>query len=215
VVAKAPAEVREFVVVEPETNEVVNRPRGTSGEKDRPADPTVAKKITEKRTQAGAGGAEGGLVKQPKKEDGTQDADGLKEQQYKAGDPVPGEQDAVEKDTGEDAVVKEGEVEKGTGDEGPIEEGTVKGSTVKEDLDKTGNKTEDKTEDKTGVTKKTDGKTGVTSGTEQGDDPVIKRGTGSDPRTGPEPQDDSKAKVRTEPGAGSAPAGAAQPTGGE
>ncbi len=45
VIAKARAEVQEFTVVEPSTNEAVNRPRATSGEKDRPADPAVAEKI--------------------------------------------------------------------------------------------------------------------------------------------------------------------------
>jgi actin-like ATPase involved in cell morphogenesis len=55
VIAKAPAEVREFVVVKPDTNEVVNRPRATRGEKDRAADPAVAKEVEEASLRRGAG----------------------------------------------------------------------------------------------------------------------------------------------------------------
>ena len=56
VIAKAPAQVSEFVVVEPDTNEVVKRPRGTSGDKDRAADPETAKKVKRSLRHGGAGG---------------------------------------------------------------------------------------------------------------------------------------------------------------
>jgi hypothetical protein len=56
VIAKAPAQVSEFVVVEPDTNEVVERPRGTSGDKDRAADPETAKKVKRSLRHDGAGG---------------------------------------------------------------------------------------------------------------------------------------------------------------
>jgi hypothetical protein len=55
VIAKAPVEVGEFTVVKPDTSEVVNRPRATKGEKDRPADPTVAEKVKKTFFRAGAG----------------------------------------------------------------------------------------------------------------------------------------------------------------
>ena len=56
VIAKAPAQVSEFVVVEPDTDEVVKRPRGTSGDKDRAADPETAKKVKRSLRHDGAGG---------------------------------------------------------------------------------------------------------------------------------------------------------------
>ncbi len=51
VITRAPAEVRDFVVVTPGTNEIVARPRGTSGERDQAVDPIVAERA---RTAFGA-----------------------------------------------------------------------------------------------------------------------------------------------------------------
>ncbi|WP_308215994.1 DUF6777 domain-containing protein [Pseudonocardia humida] len=66
VITRAPAQVRDFVVVAPGTNEVVTRPRGTSGEQDRPADPGLAAKVGESiATDSGAGGAAPGAVADP------------------------------------------------------------------------------------------------------------------------------------------------------
>jgi len=58
VIAKSPSEVREFVVVEPDTKQVVNRPQGTSGEKDRAADPAVAEQVTKTLARQSTAGSE-------------------------------------------------------------------------------------------------------------------------------------------------------------
>ena len=58
VIAKSRSEVREFVVVEPDTKQVVNRPQGTSGEKDRAADPAVAEQVTKTLTRQSTAGSE-------------------------------------------------------------------------------------------------------------------------------------------------------------
>ena len=55
---QAPGEVSEFVVVEPDTNEVVDRPRGTSGDKDRAADPAVAEQVTKTLARQSTTGSE-------------------------------------------------------------------------------------------------------------------------------------------------------------
>ena len=60
VIAKAPSQVSEFVVVKPDTNEVLTRPRGTSGEKDRAADREVAENVRKSLNAGGAGGAANG-----------------------------------------------------------------------------------------------------------------------------------------------------------
>jgi hypothetical protein len=45
VITKARVEVRDFVVVALDSHQVVNRPRGTSGDQDRPADPDTVNKV--------------------------------------------------------------------------------------------------------------------------------------------------------------------------
>jgi hypothetical protein len=46
VISKSRVEIREFVLVDLDTKEVVSRPRGTGGAEDRQADPDVKKKVT-------------------------------------------------------------------------------------------------------------------------------------------------------------------------
>jgi hypothetical protein len=63
VISKAPKAVDEFVVVDPGTNEVVSRPRGTGGKNDRPADPGIAQKVRSRtayaRRDSGSGSGAG------------------------------------------------------------------------------------------------------------------------------------------------------------
>jgi actin-like ATPase involved in cell morphogenesis len=56
VITKAPKEVTEFVVVDPGTDEVVTRPRGTSGKNDRPTDPGIAQNVRKRTLHARPGG---------------------------------------------------------------------------------------------------------------------------------------------------------------
>jgi hypothetical protein len=56
VITKAPKKVREFVVVDPETDEVVTRPVGTGGKDDRPADRGVAQNVKERAQYVRDGG---------------------------------------------------------------------------------------------------------------------------------------------------------------
>jgi hypothetical protein len=58
VITKARGEIRDFVVVALDTKEVVNRPRGTRGDQDRPADRNVAKQVEDHdaRVESASGG---------------------------------------------------------------------------------------------------------------------------------------------------------------
>jgi hypothetical protein len=204
VVAKAPTEVRDFVVVKPETNEVVARPRGTSGEKDQPADPTVAKKVIEEGPRVGAD-----------EPDGDQDANRARVQQYRPGEQVPDGQGALKKNTGEDGVTEDGvtgEVENGDLEKGDLKNGTIPEGTVEGGIADEQNL--DKTDDQSGVVGRTDAGADEIAGTGQDDGPQPKPGTGSgtDPVTGSEPEVDGDAKVPTVPGAHSDPDGESPPS---
>ena len=193
VIAKSRAEVREFVVVEPDTKQVVNRPQGTSGEKDRAADPAVAEQVTEDPGSPEPTGSESSSAPSAQfqnRQGGSNPAQLNATNQDEQG-PVPANRRGREGHR-RGRRGQGGRSRGGHGRRRPERRGTAKearsrrtwtrpGTRPGTDRDKTGNKTEDKT----GVTKKTDGKTGVTSGTEQGDDPVIKSGTESEPRTDP------------------------------
>jgi len=205
VVAKAPVEVREFVVVKPDTNEVVSRPQGTSGEKDQAADPAVAEKVRKSTRREDKGvspndsGPNGGVVQykrggiqQGQLREGPQDEDAADEEVEKG---------AVQKDEGEKG--EKGEVEQEKVKKGTVDDGPVGGGTGGKELHKTDNQSDG--------SKGTDGGTDVTPGTGQDNDPGRKSSTGSDAVTGSRPEVDTNAKVQTEPDAGAEPDGASQP----
>jgi actin-like ATPase involved in cell morphogenesis len=174
VVAKAPAEVRDFVVVEPDTNEVVNRPRGTSGEKDQPADPVVANNVRRSLIRADTAEPDNDPAPDIPDQGGT-----AKKYQYQQNggleNPVQPDGEVPVKDEEDDSqqVQKDaGGAKTGAGHgEDTVPEGGPESSQGRQiDGDKTdGDKTESKTESKT--EKQTEGETGTDPDTPTG--PVV------------------------------------------
>ena len=198
VIAKAPAQVSEFVVVEPDTNEVVKRPRGTSGDKDRAADPETAKNVKRSLRHGGAGGPASDPATHGPAEDN-------------AVQQIP-DQDAVHPGgTGQDAVgAPDAAYHRWAGHQpGPRD----RRQPCSELRHRAGHRTTHRnrarrrTEHRHPTQHRHRHRTGTGTGT--GTEPKTGTGTG----TGTEPKVDPNPGVGTEPGAGADLNGGTQPTG--
>ena len=132
VITRSPAEIRDFVVVMPGTDQVVMRPRGTTGDRDQPADRAMTEKVDSifSPVETGATGPDENVVGDPEQSVEPEPVDPSTEPL-----PVDPETDPGTVDPGTDpgtvdpGTVDPGTVDPGTTDPGTTGPGTDPGST--------------------------------------------------------------------------------------